>query len=176
MHLVGGCFETRHTPWPQVLHQVEWEAVQLTRAHRPSNEPSGRICTYYFCKCWQVSSEPVTSQTKMSPHNFITAFKFIFNQKWYHSAGPTGYGTWFLENAKQPPKTTISSYSVYPKGYAMGSEVYCKIGGSKMFCPRLGSITALKGTILFTMGKFLRIVKIMTSRIYIKFPDRHISA
>lgn len=45
-----------------------------------------------------------------------------------------------------------------------------------MFCPRLGSITALKGTILLGMGKFLRIVKIMTSRTYIKFPDRHISA
>ena len=45
-----------------------------------------------------------------------------------------------------------------------------------MFCLRLGSITALKGTILFRMGRFLCIVKIMTSRIYIKFPDRHISA
>lgn len=112
----------------------------------------------------------------MSLHNFRAAFKFIFNKKWYHSAGPTEYGTWFFENAKHPPKTLIFSYYVYSEEYAMGSEVYCKIGVSKMSCPRLGSITALRGTILFRTGKFLCIVKIMSSRIYIKFPDRHISA
>lgn len=44
-----------------------------------------------------------------------------------------------------------------------------------MLCPRLGGITTPKETI-FRMGKLLRIVKIMSSRIYIKFPDRHICA
>lgn len=33
-----------------------------------------------------------------------------------------------------------------------------------------------EGMCRFRMGRFLCIVKIMTSRIYIKFPDRHISA
>ena len=111
----------------------------------------------------------------MSPHNFIAAFKFIFNQKWYHSAGPIRYGIWFSEDAKHPTRTMIFSYQIYSKAYAVSSEVSCKRGGSKMLCLRVGSITTPKETI-FGMGKLLRVVKIMSSRIYIKFPDRHICA
>lgn len=107
-------------------------------------------------------------------YNFRVVFKFIFNKKWYYLVGLIEYGIWFFENVKYFLKILIFFYYVYLEEYVMGFEVYCKIGVSKMFCLRLGSIIVLRGIIFFRTGKFLCIVKIMSFRIYIKFLDRYI--